>query len=91
MSQRPQHAHGRQQFDRPCTSTGAVGHWVWAAGILVPLLIGKMVKDPDKPRRWIRLASTTTALVSEAMWAQKISRERERCREDREVLEHDGR
>ena len=46
------------------------------AGILSPLIIGELVKDADKRWRWIRIASVTTALVSEGLHAQRISQER---------------
>jgi hypothetical protein len=63
---------------------GAAGHWLKTAGILIPLVIGEFVKDNEKRWHYIRLASVSTALVSEAMWASKIQRERNQCREERE-------
>jgi hypothetical protein len=60
---------------------GAAGHWIKTAGILAPLVIGEFVKDPDKRWRYVRLASVATALVSEAMWTNRIRKERERCEE----------
>lgn len=55
------------------------------AGILSPLIIGELVKDADKRWRWIRIASVSTALLSEGMYAHRVQREREeraaqRCR-----------
>jgi hypothetical protein len=82
MPQTPHHE--RQQFHRAHTSLGAAGHWLKTAGILAPLVIGELVKDSEKRWRYIRLASVTTALVSEAMWTAKIQRERNECREERE-------
>jgi hypothetical protein len=60
---------------------GAAGHWIKTAGILAPLVIGEFVKDPEKRWRYVRLASVATALVSEAMWTNRIRKERERCEE----------
>jgi hypothetical protein len=60
---------------------GAAGHWIKTAGILAPLVIGEFVKDPDKRWRYVRLASVATALVSEAMWTNRIRKEREQCEE----------
>jgi len=71
----------RQAFHKPHTSMGAAGHWIKTAGILAPLVIGEFVKDPDKRWRYVRLASVATALVSEAMWTNRIRKERERCEE----------
>ena len=55
------------------------------AGILSPLIIGELVKDADKRWRWIRIASVSTALLSEGMYAHRVQRERaeravQRCR-----------
>jgi hypothetical protein len=60
---------------------GAAGHWIKTAGILAPLVIGEFVKDPDKRWRYIRMASVATALVSEAMWTNRIRKERQECEE----------
>ena len=67
----------RQAFHRPHTSIGATGHWVKTAGILAPLIIGEFVKDADQRWRWIRISSVATALVSEALWTNKIRKERQ--------------
>ena len=80
MQDAAQH-HERQEFYRPHTSMGAVGHWVKTAGILAPLIIGEFVKDTEKRWQWTRLASVTTALISEGMWQHKLQRERDDCRE----------
>src|SRR5580658_8394703 len=68
----------RQCFQRAHTSIGAgsAGHWIRMAGILSPLIIGELVKDADQRWRLIRIASVTTALVSEGMHAQRLSQER---------------
>jgi hypothetical protein len=77
----------RRCFQRAQTSIGAAsaGHWIKMAGILSPLIIGELVKDADKRWRWIRIASVSTALLSEGMYAHRVQREREeraaqRCR-----------
>jgi hypothetical protein len=67
----------RQPYYNPHTSIGATSHWIRTAGMLAPLLIGELVEDPTKKWRWIRIASVTTALVSEAMYTHKIRQERE--------------
>jgi len=54
------------------------------AGILAPLVIGELVKGPDKKWRYIRLASVATAVVSQEMWGSRIKRERDECRAERE-------
>jgi hypothetical protein len=54
------------------------------AAILAPLNIGEFVKDPDKRWPYIRLASVATALVSEAMWTNRIRKERQQYEESRE-------
>jgi hypothetical protein len=71
----------RQAYHHPRTSLGAAGHWIREAGILAPLVIGEIVKDPEQKWRWIRIASVATALLSEGMWTAKIHREREEARE----------
>ena len=70
-----------QAFRNPHTHIGAgsAGHWLKMAGVLSPLLIGELVKDPDKRWRYIRLAAVATALVSEGMYAHRIQQERQRC------------
>ena len=70
-------APDRQAFHRPRTSMGATGHWLKTAGILAPLLIGEFVKDPEQRWRWIRIAAVVTALGSEALWTNKIHKERQ--------------
>ncbi len=76
----PQPQHQRQEFHRSHSSMG-VAHWIKTAGILAPLVIGEFVKDADKRWRYIRLASVTTALVSEGLYTSRIRRERQECEE----------
>jgi hypothetical protein len=68
----------RHDYRRPpsCTSHSEIGHWVRTAGILAPLIIGEVVKDPDKKWRFIRITSVAMALVSEGVHAHRIQRER---------------
>ena len=66
----------RQPYHNPHTSIGASSHWIRTAGLLAPLLIGELVEDPNKRWRWIRIASVTTALLSEGMYTHKINEER---------------
>jgi hypothetical protein len=75
----------RQAFQHAHTHIGAgsAGHWIRTAGILAPLIIGEIIKDPDKRWRWVRIASVATALVSEGLYTHRISRERQHC-EDRQ-------
>ena len=70
----------RQAFHNPHTSYG-VGHWVKTAGILAPLVIGELVKDPDQRWRFIRIAAVATALLSEGMYTHHIRKERQEARE----------
>jgi hypothetical protein len=78
----------RQPFQRAHSSIGAgsAGHWIKMAGILSPLVIGEIVKDADKRWRWIRVSAVATALVSEGLYAHRVSQrrqeeqQRERCR-----------
>jgi hypothetical protein len=72
----------RQAFCHAHSSIGAgsAGHWIKTAGILAPLVIGELVKDPDQRWRFIRIAAVTTALVSEGLYTHRIKREREEAR-----------
>jgi hypothetical protein len=74
-------SHFRQPYYRAHTTLGATGHWVKTAGILAPLVIAEFIKDPEQKWRAIRIASVATALISEAMWTQKIRKERDEARE----------
>lgn len=75
--EQPQHEPMREGF-RQLTHTPPteVGHWVRTAGILAPLIIGEIVKDPDKKWRFIRITSVAMALISEGLHAQRLQRER---------------
>jgi hypothetical protein len=67
--------HNRQPFHKPATTLGAAGHWIKTLGILAPLVIGEFVKDPEQKWRAIRISAVATALLSEAMWTQRIRRQ----------------
>jgi len=53
-----------------------IGHWVRTAGILSPLIIGEVVKDPEKKWRFIRITSVAVALISEGLHVHQLRRER---------------
>ena len=73
MQDPPQYQYPRQEFHYSHVSIGA--HWIKNVGILAPLIIGEFVKDAAK------IASVSTALLSEGMYANRIQREREECRQ----------
>lgn len=58
---------------------GEIGHWVRTAGILLPLVIGEVVKEPQRQWRFIRITSVAMALISEGLHAQRIQHERKFC------------
>jgi hypothetical protein len=76
----------RQPFHHPKTSLGIAGHWVHLAGVLSPLVIGEVVKDPDKRWRAIRLASVGTALLTEALWTHRLMKKKEEREEHEREL-----
>ena len=49
-------------------------------GILAPLVIGEIVKNPDQRWRLIRLSSVATALIAEGLWQQRMRQRRDRKR-----------
>jgi hypothetical protein len=49
---------------------------VRTAGILSPLVIGELVKDPEKKWRFIRVSSVAVALISEGLHVHRLNRER---------------
>lgn len=48
--------------------------------VLTPLVVGELIKDPEKRWRWIRIGSVVTALVGEMAWQHRIAKEREQER-----------
>jgi hypothetical protein len=97
MAPRPQHyqhrqtktdgQYSRQPFHHPRTSLGAAGHWIHLGAIAAPLVIGEVIKDPDKRWRALRLASVGAALASEAVWTHRLSKERQKDEESHAALE----
>jgi hypothetical protein len=67
----------RQVFNSPHTSLGAVGHWVYLAGVMAPLLIGEFIPDPAKRWRAARIASIVTALTYEGLYTVREAKRRE--------------
>jgi hypothetical protein len=61
-----------------------IGHWVRTAGILSPLVIGELVKDPERKWRFIRVSSVAVALISEGLHAHRIQRERRQREAERQ-------
>ena len=52
----------RKAFHKPYTAMGAAGHWIKTLGILSPLVIGELIKDPERKWRAIRISAVATAL-----------------------------
>lgn len=76
----------RAQSDQPKhrpPSSGAA-HWLRTVGVLAPLVIGEVAKDPDKRWRFIRISSVALALVSEGLYAHKVQQEREQWESERQ-------
>ena len=79
-------SHRGPAFHHPRTSHGATGRWIHLAGVAAPLLIGELVKDPDKRWRYLRLASVGVALASEVVWTHRLSKDRQKDEDTREAL-----
>jgi hypothetical protein len=73
--------HNRQPFHKPYTTLGAAGHWIKTLGILAPLVISEVIKDPDRKWRAIRISAVASALLSEAMWTNRIRRQADEQRQ----------
>lgn len=67
----------KQTRHRPPPSSAGTGHWVRTIGVLVPLVIGEVVKNPEQRWRFIRISSVAMALISEGLYAHKVHQERE--------------
>lgn len=76
----------RQSFHHSRTSLGATGHWIHLAGVTAPLVIGEIVKDPEKRWRALRLASVAAAVASEVVWTHRLAKDRRKDEEAREAL-----
>ena len=79
--------HSRQQFHHPRSSLGATGHWVNLLGVAAPLIVGELVKDPEKRWRMLRIAAVGTALASEVVWTHRLSKDRKKDEEMRNALQ----
>jgi hypothetical protein len=77
----------RQAFHHPRTSLGSAGHWFNLAGLIAPLVIGELIKDPDARWRAIRISALVTAAVSGTFWRSQIKRRREAERDGEEHRE----
>jgi hypothetical protein len=77
----------KQQFRHARTSLGAAGHWIHLAAVAAPLVIGEVIKDPDKRWRALRLASVGAALASEAVWTYRLSKDRQKDEDSHAALE----
>jgi hypothetical protein len=82
----PQGSYGKQPFHHPRTSLGAAGHWIHLAAVTAPLIIGEVIKDPDKRWRALRLVSVGAALASEAIWTHRLSKDRQKDEESHAAL-----
>ncbi len=67
----------RRAFHHPRTSYGVAGHWIHLLSVLAPLVIGELIKDPEKKWKAIRLASVGTAVLTEGMWTYRVKKRRE--------------
>jgi hypothetical protein len=82
----PDAERNRQSFRHPRTSLGAAGHWIHLLGVLAPLVIGEVIKDPNARWRALRLSAVGTAVLSEAVWTHRLMREREKDEDARAAL-----
>jgi len=84
------YAAERQAFHRPRTSVGAAAHYIKEVGLLAPFLISEFVEDPGKQWRYIKLASLTSALVTQGLWTARVHAERKASREREPSLHSHG-
>lgn len=68
-----------QSFHHAQVSLAA--HWIKETGILAPLVISEFMEDFKQQRRWIRMASVATALLSQAEFSYRVHQQREEARE----------
>lgn len=80
----PAVAHHGPAFYKPRTALSATGHWLKTVGMLSPLLIGEFVKDPERRWRYTRIAVIATAALTQGLYAQRLHKEREERKEERE-------
>lgn len=65
-----------QSRERHHSIGGGAGHWVRTIGVLAPLIIGEVVKNPDQRWRFIRITSVAMALISEGLYAHKVQQQK---------------
>jgi hypothetical protein len=75
-----QHRH-RQAFHHPRTSLCSAGYWFNVAGLIAPLVIGELIKDPDAKWRAIRISALFNGALSGAFWSAQVQRRRAMERE----------
>jgi hypothetical protein len=69
--------HQRHPFHRPRTALCSAGYWFNMAGLIAPLAIGELIKDPDTKWRAIRVAALLNGAVSGMFWSTQVKRRRE--------------
>jgi hypothetical protein len=79
-------SHHKQAFHHSRSSLGATGHWVHLLSVAAPLVIGEMIKDPEKRWRYLRLASVGAAIASEAVWTLRLSKDKKKDEEMHDAL-----
>jgi hypothetical protein len=78
-SEQPNHYYRNEQDTEPQYPRhrpSAIGHWTRTLGALVPLVIGELVKEPEKKWRFIRVASVALAVINEASYAYAVQQDR---------------
>lgn len=75
--QRENDRENRLAFQRAHTSISPVAYMLKTAASLSPLLVYEFVKDPQRQRRWARIAIITSAGLQQTLWAMRV-RQRER-------------
>ena len=81
--QRNRHEHVQAPFKRSKVCMGSSGHWIHMLGLLAPLVIGEVIKQPEKRWRAVRISALVTAAASEMFWRQRVrERDREEGRRD---------
>lgn len=57
----------RHGFYEPHTVLGVLAHWVGLAGTMAPIVIGELVADPAKSRKWVRLSAVGSTVAFQAL------------------------
>src|ERR1700735_4049503 len=78
VNQRRESHHGKQGFHNAHVSLA--GHWIREVGILAPVVISEFMEDLKQQRRWIRMASVGTALLSQGLYTYNVHQRREEAR-----------